>query len=341
MDPETKRLMELLDLDGESTPAPNPLKVTQHPQEAPKRTPSAASMSESALRLDKWDILQGAHVLALHPKVLAGLSVPAVADFHTAAYLQDPTLLESCTDERRRQFLEALFQTPEYQALHAKTAYNALASEMACLDFGREFLKLQEKDRGRKPGKRSEQRAELDLLLAADRAAKQASEEVEDLEDMLLAVGGQGIGNEQGTDGKLNREEVIQLYRRVRNHHLLKRIFDKAGRFRLFAQAQQRQKVLHGVDDMVGVELGGDVDRLLPTELAKLSDPLFEDDAMRRIVERQCLQRKHKGVERLGKGPIIACIDESGSMDGQPVCDAKAFALSLAYLARSQKRWCA
>jgi hypothetical protein len=48
MDPETRRLMDLLDLDGGSTPALSHLKVTQHPQEAPKRTPSAASTSDTA-----------------------------------------------------------------------------------------------------------------------------------------------------------------------------------------------------------------------------------------------------------------------------------------------------
>ncbi|OWK35232.1 hypothetical protein FRUB_09393 [Fimbriiglobus ruber] len=46
-------------------------------------------------------------------------------------------------------------------------------------------------------------------------------------------------------------------------------------------------KVTHGLDDVVGVEPGGDVGRLLPAELAKLVVPELELDTLRRIVERQ------------------------------------------------------
>ena len=48
-----------------------------------------------------------------------------------------------------------------------------------------------------------------------------------------------------------------------------------AGRFRRVAQSKQRQKASHGLDDVVGVEPGGDIGRLLPNELAqKVGEPL-------------------------------------------------------------------
>lgn len=106
------------------------------------------------------------------------------------------------------------------------------------------------------------------------------------------------------------------------------------------AQSRQRRKAAHGMDDMVGVTLGGDVGKLLPHELAKLAIPEFEDDILRRLVERQCQCREHHTIEPVAKGPILVCVDESGSMENK-VHMPKALALAMAWIARQQKRWCA
>ena len=107
------------------------------------------------------------------------------------------------------------------------------------------------------------------------------------------------------------------------------------------AQSKQRRKAIHGLDDVVGVEPGGDLARLLPYELAKLAFPELELDTLRRIVERQALCREYHATEPVGKGPIIISIDESGSMQGEKAHTAKALALALAWIARRQNRWCA
>src|SRR5207244_3593534 len=67
----------------------------------------------------------------------------------------------------------------------------------------------------------------------------------------------------------------------------------------------------------------------------------FEDDALRRLAERQCQCRDHRSVEPVAKGPILVCTDESGSMEGEKGHTAKALALAMAWVARTQKRWCA
>ncbi|OWK34670.1 hypothetical protein FRUB_10641 [Fimbriiglobus ruber] len=88
---------------------------------------------------------------------------------------------------------------------------------------------------------------------------------------------------------------MAAAFQRVRGDPALWRICDLAGRFRRVAQSKQRQKAVHGLDDVVGVETGGDVGRLLPAELARLVVPELELDALRRIVEKQALCR---GVTR-------------------------------------------
>jgi uncharacterized protein with von Willebrand factor type A (vWA) domain len=107
------------------------------------------------------------------------------------------------------------------------------------------------------------------------------------------------------------------------------------------AQSKQRRKATHGLDDMVGVVMDGDLARLLPQELAKLAIPEFEDDTLRRLVERQLMCREYRSMEPVAKGPIIIAVDESGSMSGDKAHTAKALALALAWVARQQKRWIA
>jgi uncharacterized protein with von Willebrand factor type A (vWA) domain len=144
-----------------------------------------------------------------------------------------------------------------------------------------------------------------------------------------------------GSPGSNDPAAVAALFKRVRSDPTLRRICELAGRFRRVAQSRQRQKVTHGLDDVVGVEPGGDVGRLLPSELARLMVPELELDTLRRIVEKQAMCREHHAVEPVGKGPVIVCLDESGSMSGEKIHTAKALALALAWVARQQRRWSA
>jgi uncharacterized protein with von Willebrand factor type A (vWA) domain len=102
----------------------------------------------------------------------------------------------------------------------------------------------------------------------------------------------------------------------------------------------QRAKVQHGYDDMIGTKLDGVIGKLLPSELAALGDSDLEYDAMRRIVESAAQCRDFEGIEGQAKGPIVVIVDESGSMSGEPVATAKAFALAMYWIARHQNRWC-
>jgi uncharacterized protein with von Willebrand factor type A (vWA) domain len=157
---------------------------------------------------------------------------------------------------------------------------------------------------------------------------------VDELKDAASAL---GLG--AGELGSNDPRAIAAVYKRVRNDPGLRRISELAGRFRRVAASQQRQKVTHGLDDVVGVEPGGDIGRLLPSELVRLAVPELELDTLRRIVERQALCRQHHAIEPVGKGPILISVDESGSMEGSKAHTAKALALALAWVARQQRRW--
>jgi uncharacterized protein with von Willebrand factor type A (vWA) domain len=128
------------------------------------------------------------------------------------------------------------------------------------------------------------------------------------------------------------------LARRIREDHRLQRIALLAGRFKRIAAVKQRQKIKHGADEVADVEQGADLGRLLPVELAKLVHPRLRLSALRDLVERRAMQYRLSGAESLGKGPLVVCLDKSGSMDGRPDEWATAVALALLDVARRQHR---
>jgi len=92
---------------------------------------------------------------------------------------------------------------------------------------------------------------------------------------------------------------------------------------------------LGGSEEVVGIRLGGDVANALPSELGLLGDPETEDLFYQRLIEHRLisLELEGAGMDGVGggerRGPIIACIDTSGSMEGWPEMTAKALVLAL------------
>ncbi len=90
-----------------------------------------------------------------------------------------------------------------------------------------------------------------------------------------------------------------------------------------------------GGADLVGVVVGGDPSRALPSELALLCDPETEDLGWTRWAERRLaiFDLQHGADAPLGErrgGPLVVCIDTSASMNGAPEDLAKGLVLGLA-----------
>jgi len=328
MDP--KDLLKMLDLGGAETSPPPADPVVTSTASGPAPSPHA-----TALEVDEWGLRRGRELAVTERWRTFGLDDPAAADFFAAAFDPDPRLRESCVDSRRHQFLTQLLGTPEYRELHTATRLDDTASEIAATHFASQFADLT------KPASPESAAAggldgEMATLRAVGKALAAAREEVGEMHEAAAAF---GMG--PGAPGTNDPKAVAALFKRVRSDPSLRRICELAGRFRRVAQSQQRRKALHGLDDVVGVEPGGDLARLLPHELAKLAIPELELDTLRRLVERQTLCREHHASEPVGKGPIIITNDESGSMQGEKAHTAKALALALAWIARQQNRWCA
>jgi len=179
------------------------------------------------------------------------------------------------------------------------------------------------------PGIRAAARA------AAAHAAGQAREEA-----ALMAAWGVGPGEL----ARMGFEQRARLAGRMRGGRL-GQFADLIGRFRRMAAGQRARKTEGAPGELVGITLGDDLGRLIPSETASLGVPALRAAFAARYAEQRLFVYETRGEEHTGQGAIIACVDCSGSMGwpgpgGQVTGEAwaKACALALLDQARAARR---
>lgn len=161
----------------------------------------------------------------------------------------------------------------------------------------------------------------------------EADQHLEMLNNMSIAW-----GSEPGDLMRLPAERRIELARRL-NTPKFANMSRLIGPMIRDAFAEQKRKVVHTREEIVDLETGDDLPRVVATEWARLSTSeetellFFKDLAMQNLVQYQM-----KGFEKIARGGIIYCHDGSGSMQGDREVWAKAVGLALLHVARRQKR---
>src|SRR5260370_13127406 len=119
---------------------------------------------------------------------------------------------------------------------------------------------------------------------------------------------------------------------------------DLRGRFRKMAAGQRARKMERVPGELVGIETGDDLGRLIPSELAALGVPGMRAVCAARCAEGRLFVYEQRGETEAGQGAIICCVDCSGSM-GSPQAGgisgeawAKACALAMLDQARAARR---
>jgi len=169
-------------------------------------------------------------------------------------------------------------------------------------------------------------------------ALQSALKAVSDVSNALNAF---GWGDETGTAGKGGSlTDKIQLAKRVSDQEKLINIAKIAGRMKLIATQKQRSKTQEYATEIYSVETGNDLSRILPSELVKLAIPCLRPLFASYYCERNLLQYACASQEKLGRGPLVICLDSSGSMSGFREEWSKGVAIALLTIAQKQKRTC-
>jgi uncharacterized protein with von Willebrand factor type A (vWA) domain len=170
---------------------------------------------------------------------------------------------------------------------------------------------------------------------AVQAAVKAAAGETEETVEMVAALcWGTGPGGSSQIDGK----RVFEVAEALNRNDNLKKMARLAGRMIRIAMNKQRSKILREPAEVVDIRLGDDISSVLPTELALLCHPVLRHEFFLRYTKGELLQYETREREKLGSGPIIQCVDTSGSMGGEKHIWAKAIALTLAKIAARQRR---
>jgi uncharacterized protein with von Willebrand factor type A (vWA) domain len=324
-------LLKFLDKKGEESSEREETTFSIHETATSKKAHSPAT--DHALAVDGWGKRQGEQLKEDPEKGFSGLekldSVD-VADLFSSFFEPDPKLTENCSRETKRKFVETMMETTEFESLKMDTAFHVDASEIAALAMAR---KLEEttalvEERGK-------ELSDIEAVCHVGEGLKEADKEVETAREAAEAC---GMG--PGSKGSHNPRRSMAIYRKVKDNPVLRKICELAGKMRRCAAALQRSRKCHGQNDVVGVTMAADLVNQLPTEMMAMMMPELELDWLRRFTEEQLSCFDHKSLEPVAKGPIIISVDESGSMEGSKVETAKALALTMAWIARQQKRWC-
>ena len=235
-----------------------------------------------------------------------------------------------------RPYVERLLEEDATQQTRAYTQLDELASAVATLETGKvlaeEVRKNQQLNENMKNGTEPPPQAQGQLNKALRRAVKAGMDQAQDVQEQMISWGLDGSGLQQMPLG-----ERIELARQLLSPRF-KKIAALIGRMRNLARSKQGGSLKHLRDEYHSITMGDDLGRILPVELAALSDPLRRLDFGRRLMEHKLLEYEVRPVQREGKGPVICLIDASGSMSGAKMEWASAVGLALMDSARRQKR---
>jgi len=141
-----------------------------------------------------------------------------------------------------------------------------------------------------------------------------------------------------GTGYRSPPGQKLELGKRLAGNEKLKKLAKMVGRMKFHALALRKKIFERSSEEILEVERGDFLNRLLPHELLTLHHPILRKDFYRRLLDQELLQYSLKGIEEKGKGPMVVCLDGSSSMAGEKEIWSKAVTLTLLEIARRQRR---
>ncbi|KLU62300.1 protein ViaA [Peptococcaceae bacterium CEB3] len=173
----------------------------------------------------------------------------------------------------------------------------------------------------------------MDMSQMVSQIAQDARDAKESMENLMA---GTQAGSGHSEMQKIPLRQQLALAEVLKHNETVKKVAEWAGRFKAIARKKQKSKHVFSVE-REGIIHGDDPELLLPTELAMLKNPATKLDFYRRFTEKETLQYAPQGKDAAGKGPIVLCLDKSGSMVRMKE-QAAGFALAIAMIAKRQHR---
>jgi uncharacterized protein with von Willebrand factor type A (vWA) domain len=145
-------------------------------------------------------------------------------------------------------------------------------------------------------------------------------------------------GNQPGSGLTVSPDEAFDLAERWTGVQEMWDLAMQIGRTKTSMSADRATREVGGHEELVGLERGDDLSRVIPSELMRFRDPRTRRLFMVDWLEGDLLQHASVGELPRDRGPIIVVRDGSESMTWPRRIFATSVALALVYIAHEERR---
>lgn len=175
----------------------------------------------------------------------------------------------------------------------------------------------------------------LKVKIRVNQKLEDVKEEIEEELNTLRVI---GFGGSVGKEETIDRDRALQFLQSMKKNDMVKKIMQQAGKFINTAKHKIMTRC-KGNEDVIGIELGDDLQRILPTEIAQLALQEFEFLQTLKFVQKEMPQYEKESGESKTIGDIVVALDESGSMSiDDNIVKAKALLFGIMEQAKHDNR---
>lgn len=144
-------------------------------------------------------------------------------------------------------------------------------------------------------------------------------------------------------------DDFSGMAQQLKDNTAIKELARKMGRNYIAEEKKKQTRIPQASKSEVhGTHRSDDIMRLLPSELVNLEDDTLEVLFYARLLEKNLLTYELSGTTwengeatettQQRTGPVVACLDTSGSMSGNPLIKAKALLLAISNILKEENR---
>jgi uncharacterized protein with von Willebrand factor type A (vWA) domain len=270
-----------------------------------------------------------------------------VEDLYASLYKAQPEVLEDTqAPEAHQRLIDQTMQSLSYDQLRASTRLNEVGSSIATLELAEQLRKqLPAGEPKRDPDDPSDGGWEYlqgckgagEQGRAIRSMVREAKARTSETMEMLQAL---GCGSGAGGGGLADLQKADEVRKTMhRDSEEMRKIIHVGGRLRLGAATKAKTKLDREPEEAVDVELGNDLPMVFSDELACMGmGGAMATLAYARYAQADLFQARMEASRTLVKGPLVVCVDESGSMSGDRHVWAKGLVLAMLSVAKREKR---
>ena len=178
---------------------------------------------------------------------------------------------------------------------------------------------------------------------------QKVSDKYDEMAEFLALCPDAGFNYEQLESLQRQGTDFISLAKQLQHNQAIKDLAKKMGRNYIAEEKKRQIKIPQASKSEVhGTHRSDDLMRLLPSELANLEDEDLEMLFYAKLLEKNLITYQLSGITNVTQdesyqqpkttGPVVACLDTSGSMGGEPINKAKALLFAIANILKQEKR---